>query len=308
MNLKFYFLLFFLAFSASSWAQNKTSGSIWEVLAYPVHAFRLNRQAPAQAERQRLQYGPEERQYLWLYEPLGEAKQAPIIFYVHGGAWRTGKPEQHQHLAQLFTDLGYRLVMPAYRLAPDYCQEDLQLDIDQAILAASKHWGISLSQSQWIIGGSSAGGNLAALLAYDQERLANLGLSSANISGFFSIAGALDLNQMEASLPLRQYAGSKQSVNIKLANPVYLIDVQDDFPALLLHGNRDGLVDFRASASFARSLEQQGLPYSFYCIRGASHLAVTAKWYYKAKKRKGQGQYLRNWLLSISKAQIETTE
>ncbi|WCL80410.1 alpha/beta hydrolase [Saprospira sp. CCB-QB6] len=306
MKIKFYFLLLFLAFFSSSWAQNKTAGSIWEVLAYPVHAFRLNRQQPAQAERQRIQYGPEERQYLWLYEPLGGAKQAPIIFYVHGGAWRTGKPEQHQHLAQLFTDLGYRLVMPAYRLAPTYCQEDLQLDIDQAILAALKHWNISGPKSQWIIGGSSAGGNLAALLAYDQDRLKNLGLSTQNITGFFSIAGALDLNQMESSLPLRQYAGSNNSVNFKLANPIYLIDPKDDFPALLLHGNKDGLVDFRASASFAQSLNQAQLPYSFHCIRGASHLVVTAKWYYKTKKRKGQGQHLRNWLIAISKAEIET--
>lgn len=151
-------------------------------------------------------------------------------------------------------------------------------------------------------------GNLAALLAYDQVRLSNLGLNTKNIAGFFSIAGALDLNQMEPSLPLRQYAGSNNSVNFKLANPVYLIDKKDKFPALLLHGNKDGLVDFRASASFAKSLQQAQLPYSFYCIPAASHLAVTAKWYYKTKKRKGQGQHLRNWLITISKTEIKTAE
>lgn len=61
------------------------------------------------------------------------ALNAPVIIYVHGGAWKTGTRTRISNTARAYTDLGFVVVSVDYRLVPDVLVEDQLDDIDHAI-------------------------------------------------------------------------------------------------------------------------------------------------------------------------------
>ena len=53
--------------------------------------------------------------------PQGVAKDAPLIFYIHGGGFTIGSPRTHAALAgHLAAKAGMRAYLPRYRLAPEH--------------------------------------------------------------------------------------------------------------------------------------------------------------------------------------------
>jgi monoterpene epsilon-lactone hydrolase len=53
--------------------------------------------------------------------PQGVAKDAPVIFYIHGGGFTIGSPRTHAALAgHLAAHAGMRAYLPRYRLAPEH--------------------------------------------------------------------------------------------------------------------------------------------------------------------------------------------
>jgi len=193
-----------------------------------------------------------------------------------------------------------RQFLPAYRLGPKYCYEDLQWDINQALLTTLAATNITATDSaSIIIGGVSAGANLAALLSFNQQRWTNLGLSTQLIKGFFGLAGALDLSELRKSIALNNYAGSPSSVTFQLANPINYIDPADHFPSLLLHGTKDGLTNYQNCLSFVQQLEQHHCPYNFYSLQESTHLETASSWYYDEQSNYGQEQILLDWLKKL---------
>ena len=283
-------------------------GQKWhEVLRLPRHLWVLNhRSFPDGAQRQRLTYGEHPRQYYHYYPaPANSPKRDQVIVYWHGGGWTTGAPDQHQYLAHLLQQQGYTLIFPAYRLTPDYHFEDLRADVDAALLHSLdflKQQGIT--DPQLILGGTSAGGNLATLLAYDEQRWANMALDRQDLLlGTFSIAGALDLAEMESTIALRRYAGRQGEAQFEQANPKNWVNASDAFPFLCLHGTKDGLVDYDAARSFCQTVRL----FCSDCVDFASfdnmtHLQVGAMWYYRPKAQKGQDQTLLQWLQRLAPA------
>jgi hypothetical protein len=140
---------------------------------------------------------------------------------------------------------------------------------------------------------------LAALLAYDNDRLLNLGIEPHLLKGYFSIASPLDLDLMPKSKLVSTYAGEPESVTFQLANPKHLIDERDRFPALFLHGMQDGIVDYRGTLAFVDLLECKGICPSLKLLTEQTHLETTTRWYYKEKADIGQGEMLLIWLMGL---------
>lgn len=82
-----------------------------------------------------------------------------VIFYIHGGGFVFGSPETHAAmLGQLAARSGARVVMPRYRLAPEFTFPAAADDVESAYrdLIAS-----GVAAQNIVIGGDSAGGGLA---------------------------------------------------------------------------------------------------------------------------------------------------
>ena len=84
---------------------------------------------------------------------------APVLCYLHGGAYIMGSPATHRRLvSHIARDARMRAVVPDYRLAPEH-RYPAQLEDSLAVWRSLVQGGID--PATVAIGGDSAGGNLA---------------------------------------------------------------------------------------------------------------------------------------------------
>jgi acetyl esterase/lipase len=114
-----------------------------------------------------LVYGPLERHRLDVWRLSTTPANAPVIYYLHGGAWTFGdKREQGRPMLHEFVRRGWVVVASNYRLAPRHPWPAQIEDATRAlgwIKANIATYGAS--PDRVVIAGGSAGGHLAALLA-----------------------------------------------------------------------------------------------------------------------------------------------
>jgi acetyl esterase len=113
--------------------------------------------------------GPHGAIPLRLYRPLGAAAEArlPVLVYYHGGGWVIGDLDTHDVLCrELANGAGCAVVAVHYRLAPEHA---FPCAVDDCIAATDWVWreadALALDRTRIAVGGDSAGGNLAAVVA-----------------------------------------------------------------------------------------------------------------------------------------------
>lgn len=114
-----------------------------------------------------------------VYRP-GPERGRPLLVYLHGGGWVMGDLQMHDGTCRsLARDAGCVVVSVDYRLAPEH-PHPAALDDACAALAWARAHATELGADcgRIAIGGSSAGGNLAAAVAL-RERDRTLGGSAA---------------------------------------------------------------------------------------------------------------------------------
>lgn len=232
--------------------------------------------------------------------------QDKIVFFVHGGGWHVGSPGLHLHLADFLAQKGYWVIMPAYRLGPTYGYPELNADIRNAF-KKTLEWRTEkgLTDKNIIVGGTSAGGNLATLLVYDNSNWTSTGTmdstARACIKGVFSIAGVLNMDEMPDSKAVNNYAGERGSPQFNAANPIrHLTSTTHSSPFLCLHGTHDGLVPYRAAQTFVETIKQKNTPVEFHTIDGGTHLSVAGQWYYNKNNYHQQEEIISQWIDQIN--------
>ena len=103
------------------------------------------------------------------YRPAGSAADArlPVLVYYHGGGWVIGDLDTHDVLCrELCNQSGCAVVAVDYRLAPEH---RFPAAVDDAIAAArwvrANAGALKVDPGRMAVGGDSAGGNLAAVVA-----------------------------------------------------------------------------------------------------------------------------------------------
>lgn len=138
----------------------------------------LASQLPAQEIKKDIKYAnpAHERQVLDIYTPKG-AKNAPVVFWIHGGGWQTGDKASVQVKPQAFMDRGYVFVSTNYRLWPNVDMETLISDIAKSIRWVHDHIAEHGGDPKRImVMGHSAGAQLAAIVCTDEKYLKAEGL------------------------------------------------------------------------------------------------------------------------------------
>ena len=103
-----------------------------------------------------------------VYRPSA-ATDLPLLLWFHGGGWVTGNLDTHDQLGRLLCDaVGAVVVSVDYRLAPEAkfpaAADDCLAAYEWALEHASE---VGADAGRIAIGGDSAGGNLAAVVAVD---------------------------------------------------------------------------------------------------------------------------------------------
>ncbi|HEY8217418.1 MAG TPA: alpha/beta hydrolase, partial [Acidimicrobiia bacterium] len=107
------------------------------------------------------------RNWLDLYYHRSRPEGSPILVYVHGGAWVTGKKSrQGMPIVYHFARRGWLCVAPNYRLCPAATFPDQLVDVKRVIAWVREHAEeYGGDPSQVFMAGGSAGGHLTALAA-----------------------------------------------------------------------------------------------------------------------------------------------
>jgi len=147
--------------------------------------------ALAQEVKRNIPYvaSPHERQVLDVHAPR-DAKNLPVVFWIHGGGWQTGDKTSVQLKPQAFMDKGFVFVSTNYRLLPDVDMGTIIRDIAQSIHWVHDHIAEHGGDPQRLyVMGHSAGAQLAALVCIDDRYLKAEGLSLAMIKGCVPVDG-----------------------------------------------------------------------------------------------------------------------
>jgi alpha-beta hydrolase superfamily lysophospholipase len=272
-----------------------------ETLRLPHHYIEIKRASIGNMEEERYPYGKQSNQYLLYFEPKNkEITQERIVYFIHGGGWHIGSPELYRPAAQFFTERGYAVIMPAYRLAPKYGYQAIRKDLNLAMRKALNvlEWK-KLHHRNIILIGDSAGGHLAALLLYDRKNLKNIGIDQSKFDCFISLAGALNLDKMSHSVAVRRFVGSPMDSTFHVANPFNYIQENEETPVLCIHGTCDGYVNYNASKSFVKKLNQiRPNLAQMATLDDATHLEVVGKWIYEENDTR---LFLERWLSKFEK-------
>ena len=101
-----------------------------------------------------------------LHRPRRDEK-APVLIYIHGGGWIWGSIDTHDHIMRAYAEAaGCAVVGPDYALSPEapfpQALEECAAVV-RWVAAEGAAWG--LDPARIVIGGDSAGGNLALAVA-----------------------------------------------------------------------------------------------------------------------------------------------
>lgn len=130
-----------------------------------------------------------ERQMLDVYSPPN-AKNLPVVFWIHGGGWQTGDKTGVQIKPKVFMDKGYVFVSTNYRLLPSVDMETIFRDIAKSIHWVHDHIAeYGGDPNRLLIMGHSAGAQIAALICIDDRYLKAEGLSLAITKGCVPVDG-----------------------------------------------------------------------------------------------------------------------
>ena len=106
---------------------------------------------------------------LRVYRPAGvaDSRRLPVLVYFHGGGWVIGDLETHDVMCrQLTAEAGVSVISVDYRLAPEH---KFPAAVDDAWAAtrwiAAHAAELGVDADRLAVGGDSAGGNLAAVVA-----------------------------------------------------------------------------------------------------------------------------------------------
>lgn len=134
-------------------------------------------------------YGSLERQVLDIYTPK-DAKNLPVVFWIHGGGWQAGDKSSVQEKPKMFTERGFVFVSTNYRLLPKVEMETIFRDVAKSIGWVHKNIGQHGGDpNRLFVMGHSAGAQLAALMCIDDRYLKEEGVPFSALRGCVPVDG-----------------------------------------------------------------------------------------------------------------------
>ncbi len=148
-----------------------------------------------------------ERQVLDVYAPK-DAKNLPVMFWIHGGGWQTGDKSEVQLKPRVLTERGFVFVSTNYRLLPNVDMATLIRDVAKSLGWVHRHIAARGGDPRRIfVGGHSAGAQLAALICTDDRYLKAEGVPFAVLRGCVPVDGdTYDIPAMIETAETRQRA------------------------------------------------------------------------------------------------------
>ncbi len=222
-----------------------------------------------------------------LYRPFRDPQSRPLLVYYHGGGWVVGNLDTHDGACRfLALHAGLNVLAIDYRLAPEHRFPAAMEDSLAGFRWAAEHASALGSDATRIaVGGDSAGGNLAAVVAQECARGGGAkpafqlliypvtDLSTKHESyrlfrdGFF-------LTEKQMDWYRDHYLGDAAAARDARASPLLAEDLRGLPPAYVATSGFDPLRD--EGERYAKKLEAAGVPVTHRRHSGLIHGFVNA--------------------------------
>jgi len=249
-------------------------------------------EARAQDVKRNLPYAEpaHERQVLDVYSPPN-ARNLPVVFWIHGGGWQTGDKANVQMKPQAFVDKGFVFVSTNYRLWPSVDMATVVRDIAKSIRWVhdhiAEHGG---DPNRLFIMGHSAGAQLAALVCTDDRYLKAEALSLAITKGWVPVDGdTYDVPAMietaetrrrvhglpQAKIGHREKFGNDPEKHRDLSAVTHVAKDKGIPPFLILHVAEHPDTSAQAQR-LGNALRDAGVPVTIFGAKETTHTKINA--------------------------------
>ncbi len=209
------------------------------------------------------------------YKSKNSVKSAPLLVFIHGGAWKQGQRSDYLVYLLSFAQKGYVTATVSYRLIRDApypaCVEDIT-DAVNWFFKNGEKYGYDPDRIALI--GGSAGAHLALLAAYGWESRGVIPDSLTNtdnhrrVKAVIDIYGPIDLTtEYSVNHPLvtsfLAHSFKEAPELYREASPIQYLD-KNDPPTMIMHGTSDRLVPISQSDLLKARMDSLGVPNVYY--------------------------------------------
>jgi acetyl esterase/lipase len=222
--------------------------------------------------RANLRFGDDPRLRLDVYQPKDAGTGRPVVVFFYGGSWLRGDRSQYRFVGAALAERGFVAVLPDYRLFPKARFPAFVDDGAQAVAWVQQHAREFGGDPQRIVlMGHSAGAHMAAYLAFNHDYLKRAGGKPEGIAGLIGLSGPYVLRPN--SRVLHRIFGKPYTT--KDWQPVHFVDATSP-PALLVHGEDDGVVSVEQTRELTAALKRHQVPVETEILAGRGHAATVA--------------------------------
>lgn len=208
------------------------------------------------------------------------SNEAPMLIFYHGGGHVAGSLQSHRNLCrQLAYDANCVLLAVDYRLAPEH---KFPVGINDCLAAydyvCQNHAALGINPKRISVGGDSAGGNAAAVVAQQRKTAEHapkfqiLWVPWVDMTyqrpSYESVGRGFFLEKVMMEWYTDQYLRTPEDGLDPLASPIFG-DVTGVCPAAILVAGFDPLRD--EGRDYAQKLKSEGVPTDLRLYEGAIH-------------------------------------
>ncbi|MBE7493971.1 MAG: alpha/beta hydrolase [Verrucomicrobiaceae bacterium] len=225
------------------------------------------------------------RHVLDIYAPAN-AKNLPVVFWIHGGGWQQGDKSSVDTKPKWFLDKGFVFVSTNYRLLPEVDMGTLIRDCAKSFGWVQKHIAEHGGDPKRVlVGGHSAGAQLAAILCTDDRYLKEVGADFSSLIGClpvdgdtYNIPAIIDVAETRARVhgfPMPKFGhrlkfGNDPALHKDFSAVTHVAKGKGIPPFLILHVSNHP--DTTAQAvHFGNVLKEAGVPVTVFGAKDTNH-------------------------------------
>lgn len=225
----------------------------------------------------------EEANTLNVFYRLDSIKNKPVLVFIHGGSWSSGKKETYWWLGRNFARKGVVTVIINYPLAPNVQYEKMADDCALALKWVRENISsYQASPDKIFVMGHSAGGHLAELINADPKYFMQAGIANPIKGVILNDPFGLDMHEYLTTAEKDHYyfdfirTFTEQADVWKIASPMEYVN-QIKNPHLLFYGAKTyGAIKLQTPRLYEK-LKANGIPVELKEIKGKSHVPMISQ-------------------------------